>query len=334
MYTKNYIEPSRKLEDGLEEKTHDYYANRKREKLGYIGPIIRGMDVGVARYADLHLDYETRDLTATKIVYEDYDFNGYKVRHFHPEQLTDSPITVFYIHGGGYITGTIERYNHMNSLLADLIQGNVFHVDYTPSPETGYPTALQQSYHAIEYVVKETEFFHVDPEKIAVMGDSAGGNICAVLPLMDRENHYIKYDIPYYPRVDMSDDSLKGFDLRYFGEDLTPMVESRVKSLMDLSGCRNVYLQNGEDVYDELISPLYAKDLNGYPETLMFTAEYDFLTLQSEAFADKLDEAGIKVDYYKFIGTFHGYLDRVGYFEASEKSLQIVKDHLFTRFNH
>lgn len=328
MYNKTVVEPTVKCEDGLEKMTHEYYGNRKREKLGYIGPIIKGVDVGAERYADLNLDYETQDLTTVKVEYKDFDFGGYRVRWFHPETVTEKAPVIFYIHGGGYVTGTIERYNHMNSRLAELINGIVFHIDYTLSPETGFPTALEQSYHAIEYVVKNPDRFLVDPDKVAIMGDSAGGHCCAALPLRDRENRYIKMNILYYPVVDMTKESAGRFDISRYGTNLTPLVEGRVRALVNTDGMNKMFLQNNEDPYDELISPIFAKDLTGYPRTLIFTAEYDFLTLQSEDFADKLDAAGIEVDYYKFAGTFHGYLDRVGYFESSEKSMELVAGHL------
>ncbi len=334
MYNKTVIEPTEKYEDGLEKVTHDYYVNRKREKLGYIGPTVRGIDVGAARYADLNLDYPTYDITTEKVTYKDFDFGGYRVRWFRPESVEGKAAAIFYIHGGGYLTGTIERYNHMNSRLAELIHGNVFHVDYTLSPETGFPTALHQCYHSIEWVVKNCDEYLTDPDKIAIMGDSAGGNACAVLPLMDRENRYIKMNILYYPAVDMTQESAKKFDLSKFGTNLTPFVEARVKALMGGGGMNEIYLQNNEDPYDELISPIFAKDLTGYPRTLCFTAEFDFLTLQSEDFCDKLAEAGIDVDYYKFNGTFHGYLDRVGYFESSEKSMELVAKHVREEFGY
>lgn len=333
MYNKTVIEPTVKMEDKLEKVTHDYYCNRKREKLGYIGPTINGIDVGAARYTDINLDYVTHDLTTEKVTYKDFDFGGYKVRWFRPESVEGKATTIFYVHGGGYITGTIERYNHMNSRLAELIHGNVFHIDYTLSPEACYPTALHQCYHAIEWVVKHSDEFLTDPDKVAIMGDSAGGNACAALPLMDKENRYIKMNILYYPAVDMTHESAKKFDLSKFGTDLNPMVETRVRSLINTDGLNNAYLQHDEDPYDELISPIFAKDLINYPRTICFTAEFDFLTLQSEDFCDKLDEAGIEVDYYKFAGTFHGYLDRVGYFEASEKSMEIVAKHVKEYFN-
>ena len=328
MYNKTVVEPTVKMEDGLEKVTHDYYANRKREKLGYIGPTIRGIDVGAARYTDLHLDYVTMDLTTEKVEYKDEDFGGYRVRWYRPVSVEGKATTIIYVHGGGYLTGTLERYNHMNSRLAELIHGNVFHVDYTLSPEACFPTALHQCYHAIEWIVKHNDEYLTDPEKVAIMGDSAGGNACAALPLMDRENRYIKMNILYYPAVDMTGESAKRFDIRKYGENLSPMVEARVRSLIDTSGMNAMYLQHDEDPYDELISPIFAKDLTGYPKTVCFTAEFDFLTLQSEDFCDLLDKAGVDVDYYKFAGTFHGYLDRPGYFESSDMSMKLVAKHI------
>ncbi len=83
-----------------------------------------------------------------------------------------------------------------------------------------------------------------------------------------------------------------------------------------------------------MISPLLAKSFEGYPRTLVICAEYDFLTMQSEEFCDRLNAAGIPVDFYKFIGTFHGFLDRVGYMESSDRSMKIVAQVMREHFNY
>lgn len=329
MFIRNVIEPTEKTELGVEVKTQEYYRGRKREKLAPIGPLIKGIDVGVARYADLHLDYPTYDLTTSEIVYSDFDFGGFRVRWFHQAQLQqDKALTVFFIHGGGFMTGTLERYVHLDKRVCELIDGNLFHIDYTLSPETGYPTALEQCYFAIKTIVENAEKYHVDPEKVAIMGDSAGGNLCAALPFRDKETRYIKYNILYYPLVDFTDYSNQKFDLSFYGENLDPFVIERINNLRGNKGLNKIYLQNQEDPTDELISPLLAKDFSGYPATLVLSAHYDFLSLQALEFAEKIDAAGSLVEYYLFAGTFHGFADRVGYFESADCSFRLVAEKL------
>lgn len=330
MLKKYFIEPSAKTINGLEVVTEEYYQRRASSlpETGYIGPMIKGVDVGRLRFKDLHPDYPTYELCGIPVDYEDFDLGGYRVRLFCPRHL-DKPLpVVFFVHGGGYTTGTIERYNKINRRLAELVEGIVVHVDYTLSPETGFPTALRQAYHAVEYMVKEHKRFLIDPEKVAIMGDSAGGHCCAGLGLEDLENRYIKTVVLYYPVVDMSDYSAAKFRPDFFGKNLSPLIEARIRHLVDLSEIRQFFLQNREDPSDELISPLLSTRLSGYPPTLLICAEYDFLTIQNEEFAEKLSAAGVDVDYYKFMGTFHGFLDRIGYFEACDLSLKIVGKHL------
>ena len=327
MLIKKIIEPTEKCPNRLEKATSDYYVNRARPKLGYIGPTIKGMDVGAARYFDIHQDYEPLELCTTPVEEKDYDFGGYRIRWFHPVTVKGPAPVIFFIHGGGYIGGTMDRYNKMNRRLAELINGIVIHVDYTLCPETGYPTALEQSYHAVEYVYNNPEVFLVDREKIAIMGDSAGGHCCATLCLRDKETKYIKMAFLYYPVLDFTDYSANKFIMADFGEDLEPVVKARVLSLKD-SNLSGIFLQNGEDPTDELISPLLSKDLTGYPRTVIFTAEFDFLRIQCEEFAEKLDKAGVDVNYYQYNGTFHGYMDRLGLFESCDMSLKQVAEHL------
>ena len=327
MLIKKIIEPTELCSNRLEKATSDYYANRQRKKLGYIGPTIKGIDVGAARYFDIHQDYEPVELCTTPTETKDYDFGGYRVRWFHPETVTGPAPVIFFIHGGGYVSGTIDRYDKMNRRLAELINGIVIHVDYTLSPETGYPTAMEQSYHAIEYVYNNPDEFLVDREKIAIMGDSAGGHCCAALCLRDKDTKYIKIAFLYYPLLDLTDYSANNFDISRFGDDLDPVVSARVLSLKE-SNLGTIFLQNGEDPKDELISPLLSEDLAGYPRTVIFTAEFDFLRLQCEEFAEKLDSFGVDVNYYQFNGTFHGYMDRLGLFESCDNSLKLVASHL------
>ncbi|HPW53250.1 MAG TPA: alpha/beta hydrolase fold domain-containing protein, partial [Erysipelotrichaceae bacterium] len=280
------IEPTATDEEGLEIKTAEHYYDRFNNpvNLSYIGPIIKGIDVGKLRYKDLNIDYPTVDLCSVSVKQKDYDLGGYRIRYFRPEHLDKPAPVVFFIHGGAYCCGTIDRYNLINRRLAELIDGVVIHIDYTLSPETGFPTALRQSYHAIEYVAKNADRFMIDPDKIAIMGDSAGAHCCAALALEDRKKRYIKMIIMYYPVLDMSDYSYSKFDISYFGKNFSPMLEARIRSLTDISYIKKLFLQNNEDPKDELISPLLAENLSAYPYTLMFCAEYDFLTIQCEEF--------------------------------------------------
>ena len=331
MLKKNYIQPTESYPNRLEKETFDYYGKRNRGPLGYIGPRIKGIDVGAARYYDINQDYTPLELCTTPTEQKDYDFGGYRVRWFHPLTVTGNAPVIVFVHGGGYIAGTMDRYDKMNRRLAELINGIVMHVDYTLSPETGFPTALEQSYHVIEYIYHNPEKFLIDRDKIAIMGDSAGGNCCAALGLRDKETKYIKMEFLYYPVLDFTRYSADTFEIERYGE-MDDFVKAKTLSLKD-TDLTHIFLQNNEDPSDELISPLLSKDLRGYPRTIMINAEFDFLRQQCEVFCEKLDEAGVDVDYYQYNGTFHGFMDRLGLFESCDHSLKVVAKHLKEYFN-
>lgn len=333
----NLVKATELAPNGVEKQTCEYYTNKAKNpvKVGKIGPVILGKDVGAMRWSDIHYDYPIYELATTEVEHKDFDLGGYRVRWFHPTHITGLAPVIFFVHGGGYMTGTIERYDKIHRRLAELIDGIVVHVDYTLCPETSFPTALEQSFHAIEWMVTHNEEYHIDPEKVAIMGDSAGGNCCAALGLRDRETKYVKLNFLYYPAVDMTMDSRNKFDLSKYGENLDELIVKRIMGMANsIGGMNDVFLQHGEDPRYELISPLHSENLKGYPRTVMIVAEYDYLTQESEAFAEKLEENGVQVECYKFEGTFHAFLDRLGYFESSDMSLKLVAEKMREQFNY
>ena len=322
------VKASALAENGLAKDLDDYYRNRKPnpEMKDLSGYIIKGVDVGKKRMKDIYPDYPLIDLTTTKIEQEDLDFGGYRVRRFYPHDLDDASPSIVFFHGGSFMGGYIENYNCIHRKLAELIHGNVFHVDYSLSPEAAYPTALIQCYHTVEYIARNHEQFKVDTDKLAVYGNSAGGYLVASACLLDRENHYIKQAFMMYPVVDMTEYSLSKFDYSFYGEDLDEFVKGKIKSLLNYRSILDIYLQNNEDPKDELLSPLLSDNLKDFPYTIIMSSEFDVTRMQSEEFRDKLRSAGVKTDYYLFEGTTHGFLDKLGILESSLKSLEIISE--------
>lgn len=327
-----WIEASALCPDGVEASTEAYYAARyvaPKPVSKKIGPIIRGLDVGLARQADLHPDYLIKEMAREPVDQKDTDLGGFRVRWFHPGSVTSPGPAVLFLHGGGYLTGTINRYDPLHRYLAEQMHGVVIHVDFTLSPETGFPTALEQAYRALNWMLDNGQELYVDPSRTAVMGDSSGGNCAAALILKDREKRRLRRAYLYYPLVDMTDAAAEKLDLKAFGEPLSPLVEQRIQAAADaVPGLRRIFLQNGEDPANELISPLYAKDLSCFPSTVFLLAQYDFMTLQSMELARRLESCGRPVKVWMFGGAFHGFLDRLGVFEASQKSLDLIAQDL------
>ena len=325
---KRVIEPVEKNEFGIDTFIWNHYVERaKAPKDPNVpkGPVIDGVNVGAMRYPDLVPTYPLIDL-APDIVETDYQRDGYMFRHYAPKDLITPAPCMIYAHGGGWCRGALSRLNNINRRIADVMQGVVIYVDYTLAPEAKFPVAIEQCYEVLCEVHNNPEKYGVDPEMIAVMGDSAGGNITAAVALKDAKTRYMNTQILYYPALDFSDHSYDVWNFEAYGKDLHPMVAGKVRALAEknFGALCKAYLGDPALMTDELASPLLCEDYTKFPPTIILTAEFDYLRQQCEEFADKLETAGVKVDYAMFAGTFHGYLERMGFFAQADESVHYM----------
>ena len=219
-----------------------------------------------------------------------------------PEHLAGKPGVLMFIHGGVWLVGNFE--NHKR-LLRDLVVGSgqvgVF-VEYTPLPAARFPTQLEESYAALRWVAANAHEFGADGSRIAVAGNSVGGDMSAALTLMtkDRKGPKISYQVLFIPATDASVDSDS------YHEFSTGRFLSRG------------FMKYGWDLYaiDETtrdnpyVSPLRAShaELTGLPPALVITAENDPLRDEGEAYARKLTAAGVDVTAVRYNGTIHDFV--------------------------
>ncbi len=219
-----------------------------------------------------------------------------------PKHVEGKPGVVLFIHGGVWIVGNFD--NHKR-LLRDMVVGSgqvgVF-VEYTPLPEAKFPTQLDQSYAALKWIAANATEFGADGSRIAVAGNSVGGNMSAALTLMakDRKGPKISYQVLLIPATDASVDtqSYKTFDTgRFLSRDF-----------MKYGWDRYVPIEN--DRNNPYVSPLRAttEQLRDLPPALVITAENDPLRDEGEAYAHKLMEAGNDVAAVRYEGTIHDFV--------------------------
>lgn len=326
----NYVESLSLNAQGIDEKIYDHYYQRKLnppKKPAKVGPVVDGVDVGLIRYVNEHPTWPLMDITTSEIEEKDFDYGNYWIRYYRPVTVKEKGPAVFFIHGGGFNMNTVTIYNGACRRLAELINGVVFSVSYTLSPEGRFPLALDQCYLSIERMMAKADELFIDKDKVAVMGDSAGGNLAAALCIKDKENKYIKMQILYYPLLDQTNVPVEEFRWDYYGDDIPELAKDMINQLyLGTEDCTKLYVKEGEDLTNPLISPALEKDYSIFPRTLALVAEYDFLTQQTEKYCRKLEEAGVRVDYYLFKGAFHGFLERIGFFDQSDTSLKIAAD--------
>lgn len=219
-----------------------------------------------------------------------------------PDQATAKPGVLLFIHGGVWIVGNFQ--NHQR-LLRDLVVGSgqvgVF-VEYTPLPEARFPTQLDQSYAVLKWVAVHADEFGADGSRIAVAGNSVGGNMTAALTLMakDRGGPKISYQVLMIPATDAS------VDTQSYHEYGTGRFLARA------------FMKYGWDLYapdaatrdNPYVSPLRAslQELNGLPPALVITSENDPLRDEGEAYARKLKEAGVSVIATRYNGMIHDFV--------------------------
>jgi acetyl esterase len=219
-----------------------------------------------------------------------------------PAQVTGRPGVLLFIHGGVWIVGNFQ--NHQR-LLRDLVVGSgqigVF-VEYTPLPSAKFPTQLEESYAALKWVSGHADEIGADGSRIAVAGNSVGGNMTAALSLMakDRNGPKISYQVLLIPATDASVDTASYHE---YGSDRF-LARSFMKYGWDL------YAPDAKTRDNPYVSPLRASvnELKGLPPALVITAENDPLRDEGEAYARKLKEAGVSVAAARYNGTIHDFV--------------------------
>jgi acetyl esterase/lipase len=219
-----------------------------------------------------------------------------------PVQASSNPGVLFFIHRGVWLVGNFQ--NHQR-LLRDLVVGSgqigVF-VEYTPLPQAKFPTQLEESYAALKWVAEHGQELGADGTRIAVAGNSVGGNMTAALSLMakDRNGPKISYQVLLIPATDASVDTES---YHAYGADRF-LTRAFMKYGWDL------YAPDAKTRNNPYVSPLRAgaSELRGLPPALVITAENCPLRDEGEAYARKMKEAGVAVDAVRYNGTIHDFV--------------------------
>lgn len=245
-----------------------------------------------------------------------------KIYIMRPEHVSGRPGVLFFLHGGVWIVGNFA--NHQR-LLRDLVVGTgqigVF-VEYTPLPEAKFPTQLEESYAALKWVAAHASEFGADGSRIAVAGNSVGGNMSAAISLMakDRNGPKISYQVLLIPATDASVDT-DSYHRYGTGRFLA-------RSFMEYGW--NLYAPDAKSRDNPYVSPLRAsaEELKGLPPALVITAENDPLRDEGEAYSRKLKEAGVNVAAVRYNGTIHDFvlLNALRHIPSTEAALQQISD--------
>lgn len=222
------------------------------------------------------------------------------VRIYTPEGEGPFPILVYY-HGGGWVIGDLEIYDPTCRRITNGARCIVVSVDYRLAPENKFPAAAEDCYAATAWVAENAASLNGDPTRVAVGGDSAGGNLTAVVSLMarDRGGPHIIYQWAMYPVTEHFSVGRPSYEENADGYLLTRDA---------MIWFWNHYAEHETDYKHTYASPMLASDLHGLPPALVVTAEYDPLRDEGEAYAARLKEEGVPVTARRFDGLIHGFI--------------------------
>ena len=216
--------------------------------------------------------------------------------------VTPSPMLVFF-HGGGWIYGDLDSHDAPCRLLAEKAGVRVLAIDYRLGPEDPFPAAYDDALAAYEWVLENAESLGANTARLAVGGDSAGGNLAAVLAIeAARRDWPLAFQLLVYPATDAARET-RSFEMFGKGFFLT-------QDFMRLAN--RGYLADGVDPRDPRVSPLYADLPEGLAPAYLCTAGFDPLRDEGEAYARKLADAGVTVELKRFPDLIHGFFNIVG----------------------
>lgn len=257
-----------------------------------------------------------RVLQEKDIIIEMKDGAGIPARIYRYEDATDVPVILYY-HGGAFLEGygNIDTHRNITRALAKRTGAVVISPGYRLAPKHVFPKAVEDSYRALEWAYENAKKYGGDPNQIAVMGDSAGGNLATVMALKARDQNGppLFAQVLFYPLTTFQDiklESRETYDSGYYFLSRDVMLKAR-----------EAYAPEEEMWSSPYASPLHVDDLSGLPPTLIITAQFDPLRDEGELYGERLHEAGVPVETVRYNGVMHGFVSLFEMMESGEMAL-------------
>ena len=243
----------------------------------------------------------------------DTDTTTLRIRVYRPNGLPEeaAPVLVFY-HGGGFVLGDLDTHDRDCRALANRGGCVVVSVDYRLAPEHPFPAAVDDAWGALSWVVGHAEELGVDPDRVAVGGDSAGGNLTAGTALWARDQGIaLRLQLLIYPAVDAA-------DVEY-----PSRVDNAVGYMLDAKATEwftTKYIGDA-DHRDWRLAPMLAERHDSVAPAFVITAEYDPLRDEGEAYAAKLSAAGVPATAVRYDGMIHGFFGLAAFIPAAKPAI-------------
>lgn len=255
---------------------------------------------------------EGPDMASEQVLELDLQGRQIKARLYKSKNCAEKSPVILQYHGGGFVLGTLETHSPFCRYLADATGYAVLSVDYRLAPEHVFPAAADDAIEAVDWVKANGSAYGLNAGKIAVTGDSAGGNLAAVAALARPDD--VSLQVPLYPvtRYSSYEGSYKDFS------------EGYMLTFETMVWFWEQYLPNGEMSGDYRAFPLYSDQLENAPKTYVVTAEFDPLKDEGKAYADALKAAGVACEYRDYKGVIHGFASSFGVVDEAKELMRDI----------
>jgi acetyl esterase len=223
------------------------------------------------------------------------------VRIYTPVDAAEFGVLV-YFHGGAFFSGSLETHDGIARSIADASGYKVISVGYRLAPEAQFPAGLDDCYAVVRWVTENSAYLKWDGSRLAVAGDSSGGNYVAAVTGLAQDDGFnaITQQVLLYPSVDLD------FDLERYPS-LTENAVGKGLETITLKPFNSYYINSGADPADPRVSPIKRTSLAGLPEAFVVTAENDPLRDEGELYSQRLVDAGVSTQLTRYEGATHGY---------------------------
>jgi acetyl esterase len=229
--------------------------------------------------------------------------------------------TILYLHGGGWVIGSLEAYDLPCRFFCARSGCAIVAVDYRRAPEHKFPAGLDDAVAAFRWLAAEATELGIDPDRIVVAGDSAGGTLATVVAQLVRgEARTPCLQWLIYPATDLGAET----------QSHVSCGQGFLLTQADMQWFRGLYLNDASEIADPRVSPLRSPDLSGLPPALIFTAGLDPLRDEGQAYAERLSAAGVKTVHREFDSLIHGFVGMRGALQAAARAM----DDMVTGLRH
>jgi acetyl esterase len=236
------------------------------------------------------------------------------VRIYRPTENPNAPAIV-YFHGGGWVLGTLDIFDSSLTRLANQSGATIIGVFYQKAPEHPFPIPFDDCYETLSWVLANAGSLNIDPTKVGVMGDSAGGNLASAVALKARDNGIkLAFQLLIYPCNE------RNFETKSY-------IDYATGYLLTTQGMKwfwEQYLQNEADNTNPYAAPMLAKTFKDLAPAIFITAQYDPLISDSEKYAELLQADGVPVVYKQYDGMIHGFFALMAITKVAAESIDFM----------